>query len=88
MCGMYVCVCVCVVCVLCVCRCVGVSVCRCVCVCVRSTFLGSPSQGVGYVRVQSFAMDTRQEMERALGKLTSLSPNKHLNAVVLDLRCC
>ncbi len=51
-----------------------------------STFLGRPSEGVGYVRVQAFAMDTKQEVQNALAKLASLSPDKRLKAVVLDLR--
>lgn len=51
-----------------------------------STFLGPPSEGVGYVRVQAFAMDTKQEMQNALAKLASLAPEKRLKAIVLDLR--
>jgi C-terminal peptidase prc len=51
-----------------------------------ATFVGPPSDGIAYVKMQSFAMDTKKELVSALDKLTALSPQQKLSGVILDVR--
>ena len=51
-----------------------------------ATMVGAPSDGLAYVQVRSFAMNTKQEVVNALDKLQAATPDKKLRAVILDLR--
>ena len=51
-----------------------------------ATMIGPPSDGLAYVQVRSFAMNTKQEVVNALDKLQAATPEKKLRAVILDLR--
>ena len=51
-----------------------------------ATMVGPPADGLAYVQVRSFAMNTKQEVVNALDKLQAATPEKKLRAVILDLR--
>ena len=46
----------------------------------------SRSPALSRTQVQSFAMDTKEEVVKALSQLTALAPQQRLTSVVLDLR--
>lgn len=55
-----------------------------------STLLGVPADGIGYIRLQSFAKDAAAEVRTAFSELVktaeSAAPGKGLRGLVLDLR--
>lgn len=55
-----------------------------------ATFVGSPKDRIGYIRLQSFAKDAAPEVREAIEKLSnsndSSSPGSGLRGLVLDLR--
>ena len=53
-----------------------------------NTLTRSPSRSPSLSRtqVQSFAMDTKEEVAKALSELAALTPQQRLTSVLLDLR--